>query len=51
MNNRYLEAIAVGIVTAIVAGFCGIGAQRTGIVLAPPAHSATPVAHVSQGGH
>ena len=28
MNSRYLEAIAVGIITALIAGFAGVGAQR-----------------------
>jgi hypothetical protein len=51
MQSRYLEAIVVGIITAVVAGFCGIGAQRTGSVTAPPANSAPPAANVLQGGH
>jgi len=48
MHSRYLEAIAVGIVTALVAGFCGIGAQRTASAAAPPAHSAPPAANISR---
>jgi hypothetical protein len=43
MNNRYLEAVAVGILTAILAGFFGIGAQHTGGV-ATRAASSAPVA-------
>jgi hypothetical protein len=40
MDSRYLEAIVVGIITAVVAGFFGIGAHRSVSVTAPPASSA-----------
>jgi hypothetical protein len=51
MHSRYLEAVVVGIITAVVAGFCGIGAHGAGSVTAPPANSAPPAATVLQGGH
>jgi hypothetical protein len=51
MNSRYLEAVVVGILTAIVAGFFGIGAQRTGSVTAPAATSAPLAADLASGGH
>ena len=39
MNNRLLEAVIVGIITALVAGFTGVGAHRP--VSAAPATVAT----------
>lgn len=51
MNSRYLEAVVVGILTAIVAGFLGIGASRAGSVTAPPATSAPMAADLTSGGH
>jgi len=50
MHSRYLEAVVVGIITAVVAGFCGIGAHGAGSVTAPPANSAPPAANGLQGG-
>jgi hypothetical protein len=50
MNSRYLEAVVVGIITALVAGFFGIGAQRAGSVTAPPATLAPLAADLSSGG-
>jgi hypothetical protein len=43
MNSRYLEAIAVGILTALIAGFAGIGAQRTQLGSAAPTAVAMPM--------
>ncbi len=51
MNSRYLEAVLVGILTAIVAGFFGIGAPRAGTVTAPAATSAPLAADLASGGH
>ena len=48
MNSRYLEAIAVGIITAVVAGFAGVGAQSSAGVTAPPALSVPWAAHLPQ---
>lgn len=50
MNNRYLESLAVGILTAVVAGFFGIGAPRAGSVSVPPGNSAPLAASHSRGG-
>jgi hypothetical protein len=44
MNSNYLEGIAVGIVTAVLAGFAGVGAHRTASVIVPPATSAPQAA-------
>ena len=43
MDTRYLEAVVVGIITAFVAGFAGLGAHKPGSVATPSAVSA-PVA-------
>ena len=40
MDSRYLEAVVVGIITALVAGFFGLGAHSAGSVRAPAADSA-----------
>jgi hypothetical protein len=37
MDSRYLEAVVIGIITALVAGFFGIGADRA----APTDHPGT----------
>jgi hypothetical protein len=50
MNSRYLEAVVVGILTAIVAGFFGIGAPRAASVTAPPATSAPLAVNPASGG-
>jgi len=47
MNSRYLEAVIVGILTALAAGFLGIGAQRGASDTAPPASSAPQVIQYS----
>jgi hypothetical protein len=44
MNSRYLEAVAVGILTALIAGFAGIGAQRPGTSVTAPTAVAVPAA-------
>jgi hypothetical protein len=51
MNNRYLEAVAVGIITAVLAGFFGVGAQRTEASAVPPASSVPLAADLLKGGH
>ena len=48
MNNRILEAIAVGILTAIVAGFFGLGARHTANFATSPASSAPLIAQLVQ---
>ncbi len=49
MSNRYLEAIAVGIITAVMAGLFGLGAQRTAGIAAPPTSSAPLAAGLLKG--
>jgi hypothetical protein len=44
MDNRYLEAVVVGILTAVVAGFFGLGARHSAASVAPSAASAPLVA-------
>jgi hypothetical protein len=44
MDSRFLEAVVVGILTALVAGFFGIGADRA----APTNHSGSSLTETGQ---
>jgi hypothetical protein len=47
MDSRYLEAVVVGIITALVAGFLGIGAHTT----APTGHAGFDETQAIQPGY
>ncbi len=48
MDTRYVEAVLVGILTAVGAGFFGLGARHTAGSGAPPASSAPLMADLLQ---